>query len=331
MTSRATVLLTVVLAGCGDKVLTEGLDEPFSVHGGQLIEGDLPGEEPLTTEQINDGVRAAPPFANGLTADAQLLRPHLAGITFAGLVSDDAVAVALQFEGLGSGYWVLPAGPADPFVAGFLTWSGVVDFHDVPPGRHRLRAAAIDNDGRSGTQAGTTICIQRPVPDNGNVCDPRLLPPGIVVSLTWNRPVDLDLVVLSPTGDLIDAKTPGSGPLTPPPQPRLDRNAPGAGYLDADSNRACVLDGRQRENVLFMNPLPGRYRVYANLHDSCGESSVQYAVSVHARTLVSEGSDEAPAIFGVVETKRRVGSLVALQANGSRGRGTYVTEFVVGE
>jgi hypothetical protein len=320
------VVVALPALGCGDKLLTEGLEEPFSVHGAQLIEATLPGQAPLTTEQINDGVRPEKPFVNGLVANLQLLRPHLAGVGFSGLVSDDAVAVGLQLEGQGSGYWVFPAGAPDAFVPGFLTWSGLVDFHEVPPGRHRLLAAAIDARGNSGTQAGTTLCIQRPVPDNGNVCDPRRTPPGIVVSLTWNRPVDLDLLVASPTGDLIEAKSPASGPLTPPPTQRLDRDAPGAGYLDVDSNRECVPDGRQRENVIFNSPVPGRYRVYANLHDSCGQDSVQYEVSVHARTIGAEADT-----FDVVETRRRVGSLIALQANGSRARGTYVTEFVITE
>lgn len=316
--------LPLFLVGCGDHVLTEGLEEPISVRGAQLFEGELPGQPPLTAQQIEDGVKPERPFVNGLSTIVQLIRPHLSGVGFYGLVSDDAVAVGLQLEDQGSGYWVFPAGAPDAFVPGFLSWSGLVDFHEVKPGRHRLLAAAIDAKGHSGTQVSTTICVNRPVPDNGNVCDPRQSPPGIVVSLSWNTPADLDLLVLTPTGDLIDARTPAVGPFLS--DGRIDRNAPGAGYLEVDANRGCVREGRQRENVVFNNPLPGRYVVYANLHDACGEESVQYEVSVHART-----AGETEGTFDVVETKRRVGSLIALQANGSRERGTYVTQFVIAE
>lgn len=326
MRVSAYFVLPLFLVGCGDKLVTLGLEEPLSVEGAQFVEGELPGTRPLTTEEINDGEQQEKPFVNGVSTILQHVRPHLSGVEFSGLVSDDAVAVALRFDEHGSGYWVFPAGAPDAFVPGFRIWNALVDVHDVPPGRQRLLAAAIDGDGRSGTQASTTICVQRPVPDNGNACDRRGSPPGVVVSLTWNTPVDLDLRVTTPTGDVIDRDTPGAGPLTPPANPRLDRNAVGAGYLELDSNSGCVLDGLQRENVIFQQPVAGRYRVYVDLHDACGEASVQYEVSVHARAAGSTSDT-----FDVVETKRRVGSLVAAQASGGRGKWTYVTEFVIAE
>lgn len=316
----------IATTGCADRLLTQGLEEPISVQDAQFIEGELPGLPPLTREQVDEGVAPVRPNSLTATAGTTRLRPHLGGVVFSGYVSDDAVALALRIEGQGSGYWVFPAGALDPSVPGSLTWRRNVDFHAIPPGRHRLLVAAIDAEGRSGTQVSSSLCIHSPIYDNGNACDPRRAPPATVISLTWDRPVDLDLVVTTPTGDVIDAKDPASGPFGPPPQQRLDRSAPGAGYLDLDSNRDCVLDGVQRENVIFEAPLPGRYRVYANLYDACGEASARYELTVNTR---APGAEEGT--FEVAQSKRLVGNVIDLQANSGDRRGTYITEFVLGE
>lgn len=315
-----------VTTGCADRLLTRGLEEPLSVQDAQFVEGELPGLPPLTGDQVDQGVAPVRPNSLAATADTARLRPHLGGVVFSGYVSDDAVALALRIEGHGSGHWVFPAGAIDPSVPGSLTWRRSVDFHEIPPGRHRLLVAAIDDQGRSGTQVSSNLCIHSPIYDNGNACDPRRAPPAVVISLTWDRPVDLDLLVTTPSGDVIDAKDPAAGPSGPPPQQRLERTAPGAGYLDLDANRGCVLDGAQRENVIFEAPLPGRYRVYTNLHDACGEPSARYELTVNTR---APGREEGT--FEVIQSKRLVGNVIELQANGGDGLGTYVTEFVLGE
>lgn len=331
--SCATTLLGVVAlgggafgsVGCGDQIFTEGLEQPFSVRQAQFIEGALPGQPPLTTDQVQAGEQRLRPNAVSAITEVSYLRPHLANVPYFGWVTDDTVALAFQVEGQGDGYWVFPAGPPDPAQPGTLTWRQIFDFHEIPPGRHRLLVAAIDADGRSGTQIGPSLCINPPVPDNGNACNPTRQPPEVVVSLTWNTPVDLDLAVVVPNGDVIDAKSPGTGPRAP--NGRIERNAPGAGVLDLDSNRECIIDGRQRENIVFQNsPLSGRYFVYVNLHDACGEAAVTYEASIHVRV---PGDEEGT--YRVREYRRSVGSLVALQANGSRERGTYVTSFVIGQ
>lgn len=313
---------TLVVA-CGDRRVTEGLEEPLAVAGGQFVEGELPGAPPEAPP--------ANPRATAVTTERTNLRPRLAGVPFFGWATLDAAAVGARIEGQGSGYWVVPAGPPDPQVQGepVRVWRFEADLHDaLPPGRHRLLVAAIDAEGRAGTQSATTLCVNRPVPDNGNACDAKKVPPAVVVSLTWDRPVDLDLIVVTPSSEIIASRSPSKG-LAPDGQVNrnvLDKNAPGVGYLDFDSNAGCHIDGLQSEHVVFQDkPAPGSYLVYVNLHDACHEGSVRYTVSRTSRTVL----DAQAQTFSVVETDRAAGALVAIQANGSSPLGTFVTELFV--
>jgi hypothetical protein len=320
-------MATVALACDDGAVVTRGLEEPLSIEGAQFASGALPGAPP-----------ESPPLAprpTAATTEVTYLEPRRAGVPFFGWATLDAVAVGARFEGIGTGYWVVPAGPPDPQVQGepVRTWRFTADFHDaLPPGRHRLLVAAIDAEGRAGSQVAASVCIQRLVPDNGNVCDPKKAPPELVVSLAWDRPVDLDLVVITPDSRPISAKSPS---VNVPEDGGVSRRgggtaAPsagvGVGYLDRDSNADCHVDGRQIENIVFAEkPAPGSYLVYVNLHDACGEPSVSYTVTRHVRS----GVEAEPGAFGVAEVEKKSGSLVAVQANGSAGVGTFVTEFFV--
>jgi len=302
------VLVLGLLLACGDRPITEGLDEPIAVQGGQFIEGELPGSTP-------DGALAAP-RPTAATTEKTSLTQRIAGVPFFGWATLDAVAVGARIENEGDGYWVTPTGPPDPTVPGepVRTWRFLADFHDsLQPGRHRLLVAAIDDQGRAGSQVATTICVNRLVPDNGNVCDPKKAPPDTVISLTWDRPVDLDLVVVAPDGRILSAKNPSLG----------DRPAP---FLERDSLTGCIDDGRHLENVVFSEkPAAGSYLVYVNLHDACREASVRYTLTRWIRAGVEGKGDE----FSVFEAEKKSGSLVAIQTNQSSGLGTFVTEVFV--
>ncbi|MBX3189514.1 MAG: hypothetical protein KF819_20990 [Labilithrix sp.] len=321
--ARAPLALVVSsLAACGDGIVTRGLEEPLAVHDAQFIEGPLPGSPP---DQA-----LVPPRPTAATTELTFLRPRLADVPFFGWTTLDAVSVAAQIEGLGRGYWVVPTGAPDPTVQGepVRQWRFVADLHDsLPPGRHRLLVAATDAAGTTGSQVASTLCINRRVPDNGNVCDPKKAPPELVISLIWDRPVDLDLLVVTPNSEIVASRSPSKGLAADQKVNRnaLDKNAPGVGFLDADSNESCRIDGRQIENVVFADrPDPGSYLVYVNLHDACGQPSTRYGVSRHTRSAGAE-----PGTFSVVETDRTHGTLVALEANGSTRLGTFVAELVV--
>lgn len=328
---KSTLLLALVssstLLACSDYQLTEALDEPFSVEGGQFIEGELPGSRPLSHQEIADGAEVQFPRPTPPSFELTKFYQGQAGVYVKGWASDDAQSIGIRFEKLGTGYWIFPAGAVDPLQQNTLNWGFTANFHhNITPGLHRILATAFDAEGKSGTQSSTTICISSLTPDNDNVCYPETSPPAVVLGLTWDRPVDLDLVVVPPSGEIINPKTPTSA--RPNEEGVVNPNSRRAGNLDLDSNQDCRIDGRQREHVIWKNnPRPGTYAVYANLYRTCGEDSVRYQVTLHSRTF-----GEKPDTYAVARQELAEGLLTSFHANGSVGTlGTYVTQFTINE
>jgi hypothetical protein len=316
--------LTLLLSACSGETLTAGLEEPVRVPGAQFREGSLPGSAPLTPEQISAGEKAASPNVTSLDITGLSLIAGEGEKTIRGRVSTDASAVALRFADRGRGYWLQPVGGPDPINGGEFTWSLVANVSaDTPPGYHSLLFAGIGADGRSGNQLAFRLCVGSPIPDNLNHCEPKRLPPDLVVSLAWDRDVDLDLRVVAPNGKLVDPKHPTTDLGTEDQDP--DPEAEGVGVLDRDSNADCAIDGLRRENLVFAErPLPGRYAVYASLNQACGEKSTHFSVSLTSRI---EGAE--PDTYAQVRTYDKSGLLLAAQADGGAKLGLYVTEFIV--
>jgi hypothetical protein len=189
---------------------------------------------------------------------------------------------------------------------------------DVPPGLHTLRFAGIDEKGVAGTQTDQLVCVDAPIPDNLNACDPTIAPPQAVLSLTWDTEVDLDLELVTPDGQVVDAKHPTTAPLADggvQVDPKKD------GVLDHDSNASCAIDGERREDVVWQgDPAPGQYLVYANLFSACGQQAVRFTVALYRAETVDGGSTLTP-------TLTASGELLASDANGGAARGLYVTSF----
>ncbi len=303
--------------GCGGTEGLSGLEEPLLAHGAQFVRGELPGDPPLTP---GSGEIPKSPRVTGATASVAYLRERLRGVSFSGQASDDAMAVGLRIEDRGEGYWLVPTLFPDVQSPGELLWRFNVDLQDsLPAGQHRLLTVAFDEDGNPGTQASTTICVNSLVPDNGNACNPARVPPFLVISLEWDTPVDLDLRVVLPDGQVIDAEHPVSG--EPDSSGKIDLNARGVGKLQTDSNHDCVIDGRQREDIVFRaRPRRGRYTVYASLNRACEQAGVTYKSSYHVRT--QDGED-----YGVDSRDLGAGSLVPEQAG--LGPGTFVGEVTI--
>ena len=314
----------VLLAGCGGEPITTQLEEPLRVSDAQFREGEMPGLPPLTGDEILAGVEPTAPYISSFDFVGNRLAAGEPDRAASGRTSVGAVSVGLQLENHGTGFWLLPVGAADVVNNNEPTWNATVSFNpDLAPGKHRLLAAAFDDDGRSGTRGSVDVCISRVVPDNRNVCDPRIAPPAFVASLEWDTEVDLDLKVVTPAGKVVDPRHPSTTPDDEDGE--VDPEAPGAGIIDIDSNRDCVPDGRRRENLIFQDqPAPGTYLVYANLFDACGHDSVRFELSLHQSTAGSE-----PDTYTVIETYRQAGEILALQANGGKALGTFVTEFIV--
>lgn len=296
--------------GCGAADGKSGLDEPFKVEGAQFFDGELPGTragEPVD----GDGL----PTVTSPSAEVAAITERMAGIRFNGLASRDAASVGVRFAEAGTGYYLFPTGAIEATDDKALTWSFVADLQQgLLPGRHELLTVAFDEDGNAGKQATASLCVRSLRPDNGNACFPAIAPPAFVLSVEWDTPADLDLLLVLPDGQVIDAKNPASAsdaadPLSKP-----------AGRLVHDGNAGCVIDGRQREDIVFDEvPAPGKYHVYVNLARNCGQGSVTYQVSRHGR--VELPNDE----YGVDSHDVGAGTLIAEQANGGTQRGTYVT------
>lgn len=100
------------------------------------------------------------------------------------------------------------------------------------------------------------------------------------VSLNWVHPVDMDLHVLPPNGELIYF---------------ANKVGTQGGELDLDSNPACFLDRIQNENTTWRttDPISGEYVVSVHLWSACDATeSMPYIVTVRRGDQVStfEGS-----------------------------------------
>lgn len=304
----ALLLVGLVAAACSGEKSESGLGEPLRVRNAVFKEGPLPGAPP---DAPAGGVSVT-----SIETASTVLRPGQGEKTLNGRASVGTVAIAVGLVGLGRGHWLLPVDGPDPLYAGELGWQLLVEIaRDVSPGTKELRVVAIDAAGHAGVQRGLAVCVPSIVPDNLNACDPANAPPASVVSLSWDTPVDLDLIAVAPDGRVIDAKHPRGG-LT------ADAGGGAPPFVDRDSNGACSLDLVQREDLVFeAPPAAGSYLVYANLFDACGRGAVHFRVDTHTRVAGPDGK------LTLALTDSRFGTLLALDANGGARLGTYVTEI----
>jgi len=308
---RAALSLALVLTSCGGERNPSGLEEPFRVRNAQFHEGDLPGSAPGDA-----GTSTTTPEITALESANSLLRLRQPGKVFSGRTNPRGATVGVRFPTLGTGWWQLNVGGPDPTFDNDYTWTLQADFSDaLPTGLQNLRFVAIDEAGRAGEQRDYRVCVLPDVPDNLNACDPTIVPPDTVISLAWEEDVDLDLVVVTPEGRVVDARHPSAEM----PATRT------SGALDRNSNANCAIDSIRRENLVFQGaPAVGVYRIYANLFSACGRPATRYRATVHLREILEGGRTS-----GVRETFRRDGLLTALSANGGAALGTFVGEVTL--
>ena len=308
------LLAIALLAGCGGEPALVGLDEPIHVPAGTFKPGELPGLPP--------GSNATGPRVTILESANNALRPGQAGKAIGGRTTTDASAVAVRLEGRGTGYWILPVGAPDPQANGELTFSVGYDVaHDAQPGLVRMLFAAVAENGASGVQEALDVCVTRAIPDNLNACDPTLEPPDAVLSLSWDTAADVDLVLVTPSGKVVDAKHPTTA--TPEPNGTVKPDKTVDGILDRDGNGACSGDQTRRENIVWQaKPDPGLYLVYTNLFSACAADGARFTVTLH----VSQSTGDT---FDLVEVLRESGRFIPLDANGGSGPPLYVTAFEI--
>jgi hypothetical protein len=326
-TALLVVLGLLVLLGCSDKSLTAGLSEPVQVRYGsgrnaQFISGNLPGSEPPTEEESMSGVKPQLPSAS-IEVSAGVIREADTGFSASGTTSNEAVAVALRFLDLGSGYWVFPVTSQDPTKPGTFSWNANIDFGaGIPPGRHPLGVVAIDANGHAGTQSATSLCLQSDIPDNLSSCSPSRKPPFTVLSLAWDTPVDLDLRVITPQAKVVDPKHPSTALAV---NGQVDTTATGTGIFDTDAGRNCVVSGHRRENLVWQDPpLPGTYFVYVSLYSACGQASVHFDLSLNRPgPAAKDGTRQLESTYD------QAGELLAMDADAGTKLGLFVTQFTV--
>jgi len=290
------------------------LTEPLHVESGQFIAGAIPGvAAPASDAGAVDAGAGIDPQVTDVSFPGIVVHPGSEGIAVSGHATPSTQTVAVRLAGLGTGYWAVPVGAPDPSDLGLLSWQLVLDFaRDLSPGRENLIFSAIDGSGSSGTQSALGVCIDTPVPDNLNVCAPSRAPPVVVLSVDWDAPVDLDVIVQTPSGATVGGKNFTTG-----------GTSAGNGVLDHHSNQNCVIDNIDRDDIVWQSAPPrGTYLVWVDLVEACGQPSVSFNVSLWLAEAQPDGTQRL-----VQQPALAHGVLAASQANGGAGLGLFVGNF----
>lgn len=306
----ALLSLPIALAACGQREPSGHL-EPIRVVSGVFHEGDLPTGS-------SDG-----PSVTGVEIPGTVLTVAQPGRIITGRVSGEAFAVAAQLGTLGEGHWIQPVEGFDPAFPGERTFHLEVDVGGgVPTGLHDLRIVAVDEAGRAGAPFEVEVCVIDDTTGAGlSACDTSFTPPHTVVSLVWDSDVDLDLVVVTPSGKRVDARHPTTAErIEGMPISSAALADPTLGVLVRDSNANCEIDGRNAERIEWReSPADGAYGLYADLFDACGEVGVTFVLTVYRREALADGG------FRLVEETRRTGSLQRLAGRGGALQPLYLT------
>lgn len=291
---RGLSLGLLLLCGCEAASSESGVRALLRVSGAQFV----PGEPAASADD---------PAVVSLSVLQSAVFPGERGKPLSGTLAEGATAGLLMLEG-DCGHFIVVAGPPDVTAPRLPTLSGLLDFSpELPLGTRRLRVYAADAEERIGPPSFQSLEVL----PNDSPAEPLL------VSLTWDREADLDLHVEDPGGLEIWARK-KSGYIAPRPgQPVTPGKSESVGRLDFDSNAACVLDGRRRENVYFsVAPPPGRYRVRVDTFSLCRETTAYFTVAVR--------------LNGALVGQARGQSVAAATAGPhGQGAGLLVLEFMV--
>ncbi len=298
------VLLALVLAGCTGVPDDLALGEPLVVRSATFVEGPLPSSQ-----------TAAPTVTLVETANSTVVLGE-ATKAFDGRTSTDAVAIGVALTGDGTGYWVLPVGAPDPTADYQPTWSIDTSIGwDLQLGSAAIEFIALDADGAAGAANAQPICVRPDLPDDDSTCDPSATPPDTVISLSWDADVDLDLFVITPDGKVVGHDHPST--VSHQPITAADLAAPHVGLLDRDSNAGCVIDGIDREDLVWQtSPERGTYLVYADLASACGRGAVRFRATVYR----SDGTR-------LVAAESQDGELLPEDADGGVGPGLFLLQL----
>ena len=240
---------------CGGTTPDRGLDALLHVEDAQFFRGPMP------VESQGPSVAAVNLVTNEAHAGSR-------NKSCSGALAAQATAAAISLEG-DRGYWVVGASVPDVQTPGLPSFHTKLSFaSSLSAGPHALFVRAVDASGRFGAAALQSLTTM------------DLAPSGrVVVSLAWDTESDLDLRVLDPSGAEIWKRNINSfGPPAPGQAPGSSAWMDG-GILDFDSNAACVIDGRRKENVIWKKTAPsGHYVVKVDTFSLCNEVSAHWNV-----------------------------------------------------
>jgi hypothetical protein len=267
-----------VLLACAGESGDSGIAEPLRIAGAVFKSGELPGRAPAGEDDEDPG----PLSLTTIETNNTVIHPGQVGKRISGRALDSGYAVAARFEDQGSGYWIKYLDEADSAYPGELEFRLDLELaHNLPLGPQRLLFSVIDAGGRASRQQALNLCVTSPYDRALNACDPTQKPPAAVITLTWESSADLDLIVRTPDGELVDARHPST--LT---DPALEGEQDPAfqGILYTSDARGCDVRSVRREDLVWANEVPeGRYDVFVNLFDACGARSTFFEVSYATR------------------------------------------------
>lgn len=304
-----------LLVACGGASGESGLGQPFSVAGAAFKEGELPGEPP------SDDAAADELALTTIETNNTVLRPGQSAKRISGRARDDGYAVAVRLENQGTGYWVKPLDEADSVYPGELAFRLDLELaHDLPLGPQRLLFSVLDARGRASRQQALEVCVASPHDRALSACDPSQPPPAAIISLTWDSAADLDLIVRTPAGEVVDARHPST--LTDPTLTE-EQDVAFQGVLHSEDARGCGAHSVQREDLVWAREIPeGRYDVFVNLFDACGARASFFEVRAFKRAERDDGS------YRFVETgERALGQAFVEEANGGSASPRKIVSF----
>ncbi|HTU62441.1 MAG TPA: hypothetical protein VMF89_28470 [Polyangiales bacterium] len=303
----------LLLIACAGEPGDSGFAEPLQIAGAAFKKGALPGQPPSDDAEANELDLTT------IETNNTVIHPGQTGKRISGRARDTGYSVAVRFEDRGTGYWVKPLDEADSVYPGELAFRLDIEVaHDLPLGPQRLLFTVIDARGRASRQQAFELCVASPYDKALSACDETQQPPAAMISLTWDSAADLDLVVRTPDGELVDARHPST--LT---DPSLTLEPERQGVLYTDDARGCAGRSVRREDLVWTSEIPeGRYDVFVNLFDACGARATFFEVRAWRRT---ERDDGSYTFRQAGETA--VGQLIDEEANGGSGLPRKLASF----
>jgi hypothetical protein len=310
---RQLATCALLLTACDQQGATafSGLDAWMRASGNTAtyIEGDFPvatDDDAGTLPRIDGDASVnstEPPLIDTISSPNNSVHPGAMGKTVQAFVSPNTRSVAYKLEG-DKGYWLVAVGSESLENAPDYESAVSLDFSEkTPKGPRKLWVAAANREANFGPARFLQLNFIDSIPKG-----------ALVVSLNWSANMDLDLIVVSPNGDVLTPD--GLHDKEGSPVKSTDSTP----FIDIDSNQGCAIDNIRRENAVFEQaPAKGKYRVYVRNAQTCGFPAASWRVSV---------------LLNGKTTQRFLGTSYASQIDtpnaGPDGPGVLAAEFDVG-